>query len=734
MSTPLIDGHTHVFNVGFLPLDGLMRVRGVPSLIARGVTHVLERLLERELPAAGALADASARPALMAMLESELIADMPSRVAPAFDEPDLITRFVQLVPQRDLEALRPVLIESEGQISPATRAVTAMRTRSATGAAVVDPNADDRRRLAELLREAARYGGAIESDDYTAMGLESFSGRGLIEWLLLLVQHESRIVNAFGKAWAPPQTFALSAHHMMDMEPHYPGKPPVYPFATEQLRRMRAVAATAPIPLVAFVAYSPFRNEWESIIDGALGNGFIGVKFYPPNGYRPIGNTDSDVANGMKGATVNDRNLQLYRKCRPDVPIFTHCTSTGVEARPGITGKFSNPRHWRDVLSTAGLGDLRLCLGHAGGQEGWLAPPGPEGDNEWMHSYAHEVVELCVAYDNVYCDFGFFDSILAGDHATNFQLRLATAITRYGERFARKCCYGTDWHLVSREAHAAEYPERFARLLSGNDVIAPYADDILCGNALRFLNLPGFFTRSGAALGNAERSRLEALASSTASLTFDGGAANDGKGLDTTQDVTHALGQLADAGYRFVARYYSHNAWKTVKAPEAQAIANAGLDLVAVWQDANDSAGYFTFTRGETDGAAAFAYAKQIGQPPGSTIYFAVDYDASDADAKGRLVDYFKAVRAAFIAAGEGDATYDIGVYGSGAVCAALVAQQLVSRSWLALASGWRGYSTFKDWNLRQGDEKQIFGLTADPDRAQGDYGGFRVTSPALFA
>lgn len=198
--------------------------------------------------------------------------------------------------------------------------------------------------------------------------------------------------------------------------------------------------------------------------------------------------------------------------------------------------------------------------------------------------------------------------------------------------------------------------------------------------------------------------------------------------------MTGVLAQLSGAGYSFVARYYSHNAWKTVKALEAQAIGNAGIDLVAVWQDANDSPGYFTRERGERDGTAAFAYARQIGQPEGSTIYFAVDYDASDADVKGRLVDYFAGVRASFVAAGNGNATYDIGVYGSGAVCAGLLAQKLASRSWLALASGWRGYGTFKDWNLKQSDETSIFGLTADPDRARGDHGGFRPSVLAPLA
>lgn len=508
MPAPLIDAHIHVFNVGFLPVDGIMHAHNVPTFLSKVVTRFLERVLERELPVAGLRDDPPDRQPLIAMLESELRADASLRAALAPDEPDLITRVAQLVPARDLDALRDDLIAAESQISPEARAATKMRTPAT---AAPEPYDEDRRRLDALLREAARHAGPIESEEHELHGIAGFSIRGLIDWLLLLVQHESRIANAFADAWTPAQTISLGVHHMMDMAPHYQGRAPVYRYVEEQLPRMRAVAAAPPVPLVGFVAYSPLRNDCRQIIQGALADGFAGVKFYPPSGYKPISNAGLEFPNGVTGAKVDERNLQLFTDCGAQVPIFAHCTRGGVEVEKGVTGKYSNPEFWRDVLARPGLGDLRLCLGHAGGEEGWFAELGA-GDDVWRRSYASTVVELCVKPgSNVYCDFGFFDGILDGRMAHHFVKRLASVVAQHGAHFAKKCCYGTDWHLVSRKSGAAAYPDRFARLLRDNSDLKQYADDILGRNALRYLNLPAFLERSGAKLGELERQRLEAL-------------------------------------------------------------------------------------------------------------------------------------------------------------------------------------------------------------------------------
>jgi len=48
----------------------------------------------------------------------------------------------------------------------------------------------------------------------------------------------------------------------------------------------------------------------------------------------------------------------------------------------------------------------------------------------------------------------------------------------------------------------------------------------------------------------------------------------------------------------------------------------------------------------------AYYQARAVGQPNGSAIYFAVDYNAPDRDIVGAVQQYFRGVRTALAAAG----------------------------------------------------------------------------------
>jgi hypothetical protein len=110
-----------------------------------------------------------------------------------------------------------------------------------------------------------------------------------------------------------------------------------------------------------------------------------------------------------------------------------------------------------------------------------------------------------------------------------------------------------------------------------------------------------------------------------------------------------------------------------------------------------------------------------INQPSSTAIYFAVDYDASTTDVSGVITQYFTGVSDAFNA---------LGVYGSGAVCQAMYANiALVTHTMLAQSTGWRGYSTYTGWRIKQGSTITVSGIKCDSDIANGvdDYGGFMV-------
>ena len=188
--------------------------------------------------------------------------------------------------------------------------------------------------------------------------------------------------------------------------------------------------------------------------------------------------------------------------------------------------------------------------------------------------------------------------------------------------------------------------------------------------------------------------------------------------------------ELRGSGLHFVARYYRSPAsrWPALSADEARTVSANGMKLVAVWEYHSNKPEHFSYERGYGDAIAAYQQARAIGQPFGSAIYFAVDYNASDRDIGGAINQYFRGVRAALAAAGGGSPPYRVGVYGSGAVCAYLKRTRLADYAWLSASSAWYGSREFGDWNIRQGLRSGMLSFDHDINDAKGDYGGFTVS------
>jgi len=207
------------------------------------------------------------------------------------------------------------------------------------------------------------------------------------------------------------------------------------------------------------------------------------------------------------------------------------------------------------------------------------------------------------------------------------------------------------------------------------------------------------------------------------------------KGFDANVDLTRFADCLKSAGYEFICRYYNvNNPHKNLTLGEAKVLVAAGLRLVAVWENGFPiKATYFSHQKGVFDGTAAYHFAEHnIGQPAGTPIYFAVDYDASQKDVKGVITDYFQGIIEAFKTISVNHPIYSIGVYSSGLVCSSLLKAGLVQFTWLAQSTGFQGSKTFKDFNIKQLAAKLECkavhgGVHGDPNISQGNEGGFTV-------
>jgi hypothetical protein len=200
------------------------------------------------------------------------------------------------------------------------------------------------------------------------------------------------------------------------------------------------------------------------------------------------------------------------------------------------------------------------------------------------------------------------------------------------------------------------------------------------------------------------------------------------QGIDLPTDASDVLNELKGIRLDFVARYYRDPAsrWPTLSAGEVQRLSTLGLKIVTVWEWHSHDPAYFSYASGYSDALNAYRQAKTVAQPAGSAIYFAVDFNARGQDLQ-RVDQYFRGIAAGFAAAGNGRPEYNVGVYGSGAVCAAVKGARLARYSWLSGSRAWEGSADYWDWNIRQTTRFGNLSFNHDANEATDDYGGFRL-------
>jgi hypothetical protein len=198
------------------------------------------------------------------------------------------------------------------------------------------------------------------------------------------------------------------------------------------------------------------------------------------------------------------------------------------------------------------------------------------------------------------------------------------------------------------------------------------------------------------------------------------------QGIDCATDCSKRLAAIKATGATFVGRYYRlpGSKYDALTAAEAQALSKGMLKIVALWESNSTVLDHFSHSSGVDEGTSAYRQAMAAGQQPRTPIYFAVDFDCSDAGIAGAVNDYFRGVADGFAAIGTGNPAYDIGVYGSGNTCGWLLTHGRVTSTWMALSTGWGGFKTFKNWNIKQlATVKTPFDY--DTDEATANYGGW---------
>jgi predicted TIM-barrel fold metal-dependent hydrolase len=303
----------------------------------------------------------------------------------------------------------------------------------------------------------------------------------------------------------------------------------------EQVDVMARISRRTPGPETArvhgFVPFDPLRQAIHdklgkpasqsplATVQNAVENsGFIGVKLYPPMGFRPSNNVGvgddfpcfarfgtgspgyapkcvdakntSDGLGGDPGMLIDGALEPLFAWCdQHGVPIMAH-TNNSNAAGPGY-GTRADPKYWEPVMQSHQK--LRINLAHFGGFNAAFVD-GKFHQDRLPMTWEWEIGKLIDSSNGrVFADLSYFSEALGTDRKE----QILICMSEFRKAFltsGKALMYGSDWTMIGKESAfpvpfaAAQYPEIVAEFLAKTDY-KENLDDIFFGNAVRFLGL-----------------------------------------------------------------------------------------------------------------------------------------------------------------------------------------------------------------------------------------------------
>lgn len=230
------------------------------------------------------------------------------------------------------------------------------------------------------------------------------------------------------------------------------------------------------------------RDEPMAVVRRAvMEKGFLGVKLYPPMGFRAAGNEQrdfrefpfskdvltarfgtADPVNSIKlGRELDAALKELFGFCgKHHVPIMAH-GGNSVAATP-CSGRNADPWYWRPVLDGADAPPVMLA--HFGGFDQRTSDPqggGPASgckpnldtplEQTWEVSVARYVQSCADAGRpcQLYADISMFTEVFAKDRA-----RVESRFRQIAERYPAMrdhLIFGTDWSMLAQRNRAVTF-------------------------------------------------------------------------------------------------------------------------------------------------------------------------------------------------------------------------------------------------------------------------------------
>ncbi len=487
LSHPVVDVHCHFFNAADVPVEGLVRYvalrepkpdfrRAADAAEARGISNALIVFLVT------ALGD----------------------VAPkAKDEFAILKRRARRPSEAELERRK------DEQLRTAVRQLVGLAAgQRVSGMARSSAETPDYAGLlselggeATLPRTFQRRSGPVAEDDVDTLvkAAKAHDKIGTyLTFVRLMQDYREDLAESYIRIFASKCRLSLITPSILDFEKSIGGRASPQRDQIDVMDEVQQlVTKRTGIRMHSFVGFDPHRealrpgSAMTNIQYAIMEKGFVGVKIYPPMGFKAWGNADPAIDAALK---------RLYVWCRDnEVPIMAHAENS-IGAGCGF-GELASPAYWKKLLDTNQYDKLRINLAHFGAFDEVIRPGAPTGvmvscakDKFSGPPTWEDIIGRTIDHGrrpNLFADLSYLSELVSSDDAT-LHRKIRALLDKWLDAYdpdARHLMFGTDWSMMALERNYNAYVPRIKDELTLAGVSEDHQQNIFWRNASRFLGL-----------------------------------------------------------------------------------------------------------------------------------------------------------------------------------------------------------------------------------------------------
>lgn len=359
-------------------------------------------------------------------------------------------------------------------------------------------------------------------DAATALVSSHRLGGRIIRWVMLFFRSRQSLAQELvrmGNSWGRPPLMLVP---MLVDYAHWLGQTTRKGSSFfDQIAVYGALCRRSPVPIHGMVPFDPLRSvfwtegrhdrfdtpEFDPLTlaeEALTRHGFLGLKLYPPMGFRATGNeTDDtrypkavtkalDLPEDALGPALNAAMTRAFDFClHHDAPMLAHANNS-LSAGPGY-GRRADPWFWIRALEDRPA--LRICLAHGGGFCWASKAPGlPAGQTSWEWAVGDHIRANPASH--LYMDISYFSEALESGSRTRYITDQLKAWIHHCDPDVRHLLFGTDWIMLDKEAKSPGYGLKVMEFLTqACGLTQAQLDRVMWQNAMRFLGLDSGKTR-----------------------------------------------------------------------------------------------------------------------------------------------------------------------------------------------------------------------------------------------